>query len=295
MAKRVLGKGLGAIISSSETPAEDFEKHIASQHMERVINLDINLIYPNPDQPRENFDHDALKGLADSIKNSGLLHPIIVRRSGAEYFVVAGERRLRASKLAGLKKIKAITIETGEEQSLTYALLENIQRENLNPIEEAKAYRVLINRFKLKQQDVAHKVGKDRATITNLLRLLNLPEEIQTAISEKTISTGHAKLLLSVQDQTKRSALFKQIKDQELSVRALEQIVASGKIQGPSYNNTSAKTSPGSKPAHIKKMEDRLMSRLGTRVEIKHSGKKGKIEIAYYSLEDFERIIDLIK
>lgn len=295
MAKKALGKGLGAIISTSSAPTEDIEKEITTSHHDRVVSLDVDTVSPNPDQPRTTFDHDAIKGLSESIQASGLLQPIIVRKSGDDYFVVAGERRLRATKLAGLKKINAIIIEAGDEENLTFALIENIQRQDLDPIEEAKAYKVLINRFKLKQQDVAKKVGKDRATITNTLRLLNLPREMQIALSEGIISTGHAKVLLSVQDETRRNSLFRQITEQQLSVRALEQIAASDRDNLQEKESTGKNPAGRLKPAHVKKMEDKLMSKLGTKVEIKHAGKKGKIEIVYYSLDDFERIMDLIK
>lgn len=296
MAKKALGKGLGAIISTSAAQTDDIEREIISHH-ERIVNIEVDSISPNPDQPRTVFDQDAISGLSESIKSSGLLQPIIVRRSGEgrdKYLVVAGERRLRAVKLAGFRKIRAIVIEANEEQNLTFALIENIQRRDLDPIEEAKGYRVLINRFKLKQQDVADKVGKDRATVTNILRLLNLPEDMQLAVSKGDISTGHAKILLSVTDETIQRNLYGQVIDNQLSVRALEKMVSSEDESSPKKNKSSDREIK-LKPAQIRKMEEKLMSRLGTKVEIKHSGKKGRIEIAYYSLEDFERILELFK
>ncbi|HPG52596.1 MAG TPA: ParB/RepB/Spo0J family partition protein, partial [Spirochaetota bacterium] len=182
MAKKVLGKGLSAIISTSSAPVEALEKGI-EQSAEKIVELDINAVLPNPDQPRTRFDEPEIKGLAASIEAVGLLQPIIVRRTENGFCVVAGERRLRASKLAGLKRIRAIIIEADEVRNLTLALIENIQRTDLNPIEEAEAYRVLIDRFNLRQQDIAARVGKDRATVANCLRLLQLPPEIREALS----------------------------------------------------------------------------------------------------------------
>jgi ParB family chromosome partitioning protein len=287
MAKKVLGKGLSAIISTSQTPAEDLEKGIA-RSAEQITELNVESILPNPDQPRTSFDELDIKGLAASIQAAGLLQPIIVRRAEDNFYVVAGERRLRAAKLAGLKKIKSIVIEADEVKNLTMALIENIQRTDLNPIEEGEAYKVLINRFNLRQQDIASQVGKDRATIANTLRLLQLPEEVKEALAAGEISAGHAKVLLSV-NADRQLELFKQVLKKSLSVRALEQMVQEGEKRQKAGKKKQAKD------AHIRKMEDELVSVLGTKVEIKHAGGRGKIEISYYSLDDFDRIVDLIK
>ena len=284
--KRVLGKGLSAIISESAKPVEDMERGIVDSAA-RIIELDVGKIKPNPDQPRTHFSAEEIAGLAESIKSSGLLQPIIVRKSGGDYFVVAGERRLRASKLAGLKNIRSIVMETSDEENLTFALIENIQRTDLDPIEEAKAYRVLINRFKLKQQDVAQKVGKDRATVANMIRILGLPEAIQAGISEGKISTGHAKALLAVPEH-RQVDVYRDIVKKGLTVRAVEAIAET--MAGESKAKKSRDKNP-----HIRKMEEMLVSVLGTKVEIKHSGTRGKIEINYYSLDDFERIIEILK
>lgn len=288
MAKKVLGKGLSAIITSSPTPVETLEKGIV-QNAELIVELDVDTVLPNPDQPRAVFDDLEIKGLAASIQAVGLLQPIIVRRSENNHYVVAGERRLRAVKQAGLKKIRAIVIEADEVKNLTLALIENIQRTNLNPIEEAEAYKVLINRFSLKQQDIAAQVGKERATIANLLRLLQLPAEIQEALSSGEISTGHAKVLLSVSGG-RQMELYREILNKSVSVRALEQLVQEGEV-----NQKQGKKKKPSKDAHIRKVEEELVSIFGTKVEIKHGSGRGKIEISYYSLDDFDRIMDLIK
>ncbi len=287
MAKRVLGKGLDAIIAASATPVEDLEKEFIADR-DRIVELDADLIKPNPDQPRTRFDKEEILSLAESIKSVGLLQPIIVRKSGSEYFVIAGERRLRASKIAGVKKIRCIIMEANEEENLTFALIENIQRSNLDPIEEAKAYQVLINRFKLKQQDIAEKVGKDRTTVANTLRLLNLPEEIQAGISAGAITSGHAKALLSLSKKQQLS-VYREIVEKGLSVRVVERMGETGE-----EDQSSPAKKAASKNAHVREMEGKLVSLLGTKVEIKHSKDKGQIVIHYYSLDDFERILELM-
>ena len=285
-----LGKGLGAIISNSSTPSETVEREIIRDAKDSILEIELDLIEPNPDQPRLHFDEDEVSHLADSIESVGLIQPIILRKSGKKYFIIAGERRFRAMKLLGRDKIKAIVMEASEEQNLTLALIENVQRENLDPIEEAKAYKLLISRFKLKQADIAKKVGKERATIANSIRLLSLPENIQQAVSTMKISQGHAKVLCSL-DRGAQEYFYSQIIKNSLSVRALETAIsAEGVNPGPQKSKSLSK-----KDAHIKKMEDKLVSLLGTKVEIRHSGEKGKIEISYYSLDDFERIIEMFE
>ncbi len=293
MTKKKLGKGLGAIISTSPAPVEAMEK-VVSEDGTRVVELPLDKIMPNPDQPRTVFLEEEIEGLAESIKSVGLIQPIIVRKKNDNYIIVAGERRYRASKLNEASTIKAIVIEADEELIFTLALIENIQRENLNPIEEAKAYKVLINDFKLKQADVAKKVGKERTTITNSIRLLNLPEKIQEGLVNKFISSGHAKVLLSLQDGAVQLKLYDEIVDKGLSVRALETLIkAFSEDETDENHNNDEKISQ--KSPQIKKMEEELVSKLGTKVEIRHSAGKGKIEISYYSLDDFERIIEMIR
>lgn len=288
--KRALGKGLSAIISTSPTPVSEIE-NIVTDNKNRVIEIDLEEIIPNPDQPRTFFDEAEIEGLAESIRSVGLIQPIIVRQDAGKYVIVAGERRYRACKLCGMKKIKAIVIEADEEQNFTVALIENIQREDLNPIEEAKAYRLLINRFKLRQQDIAKKVGKDRTTITNALRLLNLPEEVQQGLIDKKITPGHAKVLLSIEDSDRLLKIYNEVIEKGISVRALEKMIE----ETSEAKSISSEPKKQLKNAQIKKMEEELIARLGTKVEIKHSGNKGRIEISYYSLDDFERIIEKIR
>jgi ParB family chromosome partitioning protein len=289
MAKKVLGKGLNAIISTSPKPADEIETAV-NVHTERIVELETEKIKPNPDQPRTHFDDTDIRELAESIKSVGLIQPIIVRKASNSYYVVAGERRLRASKSAGIKTIRSIVIEADEEKNLTMALIENIQRADLDPIEEAKAYKVLAGRFKLKQSDIAKRVGKERATVANSLRLLNLPPEIQDGLSEGKISPGHAKLLLSLTGVAKQKKLYREVLEKGHSVRGLEKVLADQESEESRAGEKKKK-----KDAHIRKMEDRLKSLLGTKVEIKHAGKKGVIEISYYSLDDFDRILELLK
>lgn len=292
MTKKALGKGLGAIISTSPTPAAEIE-NIVVEDKNRIRELELNKILPNPDQPRTVFDENEISGLAESIKAVGLIMPIIVRENAGQFIIVAGERRYRACKLNEMKKIKAIVIEADEEQNFTMALIENIQREDLNPIEEARAYKLLIDRFKLKQQDVAKRVGKERTTVTNSLRLLNLPEDVQNGLIDKKITQGHAKVLLSIEDQRKLMNVYNEVVEKGISVRALESMLNGTKETSSGNDNTQRAVQP--KSSQIKKMEEDLISKLGTKVEIKHNGGKGRIEISYYSLDDFERIVEKIK
>ena len=293
MTKKALGKGLGAIISTSPTPAAEIE-NIVVEDKNRIREIELSKILPNPDQPRTVFDETEIEGLAESIKAVGLIMPIIVRENAGQFIIVAGERRYRACKLNEMKKIKAIVIEADEEQNFTMALIENIQRADLNPIEEARAYKLLIDRFKLKQQDVAKRVGKERTTITNSLRLLNLPEDVQNGLIDRKITQGHAKVLLSIEDHHKLMNVYNQVVENGISVRALESML-NGTKETVSAGNDSSQRAVQPKSSQIKKMEDDLISKLGTKVEIKHSNGKGRIEISYYSLDDFERIVEKIK
>lgn len=296
MTKKALGKGLGAIISTSPASVDEIENSVIADK-NRIRELDISKVIPNPDQPRTFFDETEIAGLAESINAVGLLQPVIVREKDGLFVLIAGERRLRACKLNKMRKIKGIVIEADDEQNLTMALVENIQRENLNPIEEAKAYKRMIQGFNLKQQDVAKKVGKDRTTVTNTLRLLNLPEEVQDGIIDRQISAGHAKVLLSIENPDRQIQLFREIVEKGLSVRALEVIIDPTKDKDTVSKNekSSEQKAVPVKSPQIKKMEDELVSKLGTKVEIRHNGSKGRIEISYYSLDDFERIIEKIK
>jgi len=255
--KKKLGKGLSAIISTYSTPKNPFEKNIIDDSS-RVIDLPLDKIITNPEQPRTRFNDATLKGLAESIESVGLIEPIIVRKTDNGYIIVAGERRLRATKLLKHSTIKSIVIEANEEKNFTMALIENIQRENLNPIEEAKAYKTLIEKFNLKQAEVAKQVGKERATVTNSLRLLNLSDVIQHDIAEGLVSLSHAKVLLSAPEE-KQKELHHLIIEEGISVRALESILkGESQIQIDDGKGASGKTvSKKNKDEHKKKMEDK--------------------------------------
>lgn len=289
MAKKALGMGLGALFGEDE-PNEE-----VSNRARDLEQLDINLIRPNPDQPRKNFKVDALEELAESIRTKGVLQPIIVEKSGDnDYQIVAGERRFRASKRAGLEKIPVIIKNFSEEDKLEIALIENIQREDLSPIEEALAYKAIMDKSDLNQDQIARRVGKSRSAVANSLRLLKLPLEMQSAIEEGNLSPGHARAILSVVNPADQQLLFSRIKDYELSVRDAEK-------QAQDLNQSIRSLQPDKKPPKQKKvspelqlMEQNLIDFFGTKVQLKGTLKKGKIEISYFSMDDLERIMDLL-
>lgn len=288
--RKALGKGIGAIIGGDSV--DSILQGPENDGSSKVLELDIDSIKANPDQPREYFDPEKLDELAQSIKSMGLIQPIIVQKHGSEYHIIAGERRYRAARIAGLSHIPAIVKQVSELDNISIALIENIQRENLNPIEEAKAYKILLSKFKLKQQELAERLGKDRSSLANTMRLLNLPKEIQDAVVEKQISYGHARSLLSIESEKKQiEALYAVIKN-GLSVRQLEKQIKDGLFA--TGGTESKKKSKKAKDAQIKKLEEELRSYLGTKVEIQNQGEKGKIEIHYYSLDDFDRIHELL-
>ncbi len=286
MSKRALGKGLDSLIKQYEDESE-------SSFNEGVTEIQIKLVVPNPDQPRKTFDEEALKELADSIKEQGVIQPIILEKSGDRYIIIAGERRFRASRLAGLDTIPGLVRKYTREQKLEIALIENIQREDLNSIEEAKAYLSLMNNLDLNQEAVAQKVGKKRSTIANSLRLLKLPEDMQESLIKGDISAGHARAILSALNPSDMRILFSRILSTGLSVRESER-------QAGDLNNGVRKTPSvstkveASKDPEISRIEQKFLDVLGTKVTVKGGLKKGKIEIDYYSLDDLERIYDLL-
>jgi ParB family chromosome partitioning protein len=270
--KTALGRGLEALIPEKG---------------EEVIHLDINRISPSEQQPRKAFKDESLKELAASIKEKGVLQPVIVSRVGDGTFkLVTGERRWRAAALAGLKKVPALVRDVASKDSLEIALIENIQREDLNPIETAEAFRRLIADFSMTQEELSDKVGKDRATISNYLRLLKLPEEIRSLIYNGSLSMGHAKALLSIEGRVNQIEVARKIVKRGLSVREAEAL--------------TKKTSKHKKlklirDPQIVSLEERLIKSLGTKVRILHKGKKGgKIEIEYYSLEELDRLLEIL-
>ena len=305
-----LGKGLDSLISM----ADDFEpapkkeaKKSASEKPKEVIKevvkevvkevkvheplmVKLREIEPNRDQPRKEFDEESLEELKNSICQYGVLQPLVVVKKGKYYEIVAGERRWRAAKLAGLKEVPVIVKELNEREISEVSLIENIQRKNLNPIDEAMAFRQLMDSYNLKQEDVAEKVGKSRTYITNSTRLLKLPEKVRNLVAQGELSTGHAKVLLAVDDPAVLENLAQQIQDRNLSVRDTEKLV---KIAlNPRQMKLPIKLDY---EEHFALLQDKLTNRMGTKVEIKRKNNKaGKIEIAYFSNEELERILDII-
>lgn len=277
--KKVLGRGLGALIGDVERPAT------ADKSKEKFLLCPIMDISPNQAQPRKKFNEASLQELSASIKEKGVIEPLVVRRTPAGFELIAGERRWRASKMAGLTHVPAVIIEATDEESLELAIIENIQREDLNAIEEAEGYRSLLG-FGLTQEDVAKKVGKERATVANYLRLLKLPPEVKDEIVKGVISMGHARALLSVEGHAAQVELCKKIITRGLSVREAEALANKG-VREP---KAVLKKSP---PQGA--LEDELREIFGTRVILKERRGKGRVEINYFSSEERERILELLK
>jgi len=277
--RKVLGRGLEALIPVTNIAAEP-------QPGEPVNEIPIDAIAANPFQPRKRFDDARLKELAESIKSDGVLQPVVVRRHNGGYQLIMGERRLQAARLAGVPSIPVVIREVRDADALRLAIVENIQRENLNAIEEAQAYRRLISEFSVSQGDVATMVGKDRSSVANTLRLLNLPEDVQRFIEVGSLTGGHARALLSLPTQKEQSALAKRIVEHNLSVRQVEAEV------GLTRRRKDAPGRPArEKPAHLQELERAFSQHLGTRVAIHEKrGGKGRIEIEFYSFDDFERL-----
>lgn len=280
MQKVALGKGLGALIPDLSVLNEGEKKALG------IIEVELDKIIPNEYQPRKVFDEEKLKELAASIREQGVIQPIIVHRIGTTYGLIAGERRWRAAKLAGLATIPAIVKETSKRGLIEMALIENIQREDLNPLEAAESYKRLIDEFKITQEDLAKRVGKDRTTITNFLRLLSLPKEVKQEMVAGSLTMGHAKALLSldrVRDQQLAAAL---IIKKGLSVREAEALAA--RLKNPPKDKRPRQS------GELRSLEEKLRKSLGTKVSISATSRGGKIVIAYYSEEELDRILDKI-
>lgn len=276
MERNVLGKGLSALIPESR------------EAREKIQYLSLGEIEASIYQPRTFFSDERLRELADSIREKGVVQPILVRQAGEKFEIIAGERRFRASQLAGLESIPAIIREVKDEDLLEISLIENIQREELNKLEEAKAYRRLAGEFGLTHELIAQKVSKDRATISNMLRLLDLPVKIQEHLEQRRISAGHAKSILSISDERKQMRLCNRIIKKGLSVREAENWAR--KLSGPA----AARKTQGNRDVHIMSAEEVLQHHLGTRVQIAQGKKRGKIVIDYYSQEDLNRLLTII-
>lgn len=297
--KKGLGRGLGALIGPSPdakltaavngddvpvsptatAPADDFD---------RVLHLDPSSILPNPKQPRKAFVEEALEELAESIRRSGVQEPVIVRKVGDDYELVSGERRVRASIMADAPTVPAICRDVSDSEMLRLGLIENIQREDLNPIELAQAYQALLEEFGWTQEQMAEEVGKKRATVTNTLRLLNLPPDVQRHVMEGTLTMGHARALLALDSPEAQRTAAQQIIALGLSVRQAEKLAAP---KVPKQHNL-----PNLKDPNVARIEDELRHRFSTKVMVKNSqGNRGRIEIEYYNLDDLERILDVVR
>ena len=277
MTKKVLGRGIEALIS------QDLRESVSET--ERVKDLDIEHIDPNPHQPREHFDGEHLKELAESIRQNGVLQPIVVRHVGNRYELILGERRLRASKLAGKATIPAIVRNVDDADSLRHALMENLQREDLNPMEEARGYQALKDGFELTVGDIAEMIGKNRSTVANSLRLLNLPDIVKTLIVEGKLTAGHARALLSIEGEAAQIEWARKIVSESLTVREIEQIVP-GKARTKKRRGLR-KISP-----QIQAIEEAIETHLGTRAKIVPRSKGGILWIEYYSDEELESVLE---
>lgn len=293
-----LGKGIDSLIPNKVNKPEPAksEETVKNEKVVEGVLVNINKVEPNREQPRKNFDEDALLELSESIKQFGVLQPLLVQDKKDYYEIIAGERRWRAAKLAGLKEVPVLIKDLTEQEVVEISLIENIQRENLNPIEEAFAYKRLLTEFNLKQDEVAERVSKSRTAVTNSMRLLKLNEKVQQMVIDDMITTGHARALLGIDDSEKQYATAQKIFDEKLSVRETEKLVK--KIQ-QEKDNTVPKEETKIDPkmeAICHDLEEKMKVILGTKVSINQKdNKKGKIEIEYYSMDELDRIIDLIR
>lgn len=297
--KKGLGKGLDSLIadkvSTKQVTKTESQVKLKSEHAADAVMMDITKVEPNREQPRQKFDEDALLELAESIKQFGVLQPLLVQEKDDYYEIIAGERRWRAAKLAGVKKIPVIIKKLTAQEIMEISLIENIQREDLNPIEEAMAYKRLLTEFNLKQDEVAERVSKSRTAVTNAMRLLKLNDKVQQMVIDEMLTTGHARALLGIDDQEKQYVLAQKIFDEKLSVRDTEKLVKS--IQNEKKNKTNVRKEIDPKlEAIYHDLEEQMKGILGTKVSINHKDEeKGKVEIEYYSQDELDRIIDLLR
>ena len=315
--KVALGRGLSALLPTGEQegepgldtppseapPSKLYRFEERARLVGRVADLEIDHISPNPYQPRQDFEDEALDELARSIKQLGIIQPITVRAlSGGRFEVISGERRLRAARRAGLKRVPAYVREADTEEMLEMALVENVQREELNPVEVALGYQRLMEECGLRQEQVAERVGKKRTTVANFLRLLKLPPRIQAALRERSVSVGHARSLINVEDEEFQIHLLEEIQHKDLSVREVEERVRSWRKRQETAEDTDAPApkpdlaaAPDRSTLQIQDFENRLRSRFSTKVQVKHkAGGDGKIELHYFSADELERLLELL-
>jgi ParB family chromosome partitioning protein len=303
--KKALGRGLSALLSDTPSGEERLEtdmtvpNNTAAPVVSNLNEILLTEIEVNPFQPRQHFDQEMLKELAASIKIHGIIQPITVRRlSRNQYQLISGERRFQASKIAGLAMIPAYIRQADDQQMLEMALIENIQRENLNPIEIALSYQRLITECNLKQEELGDRVGKNRTTVTNYLRLLKLPPDIQAALRDNKISMGHARAIVSVENPESQLFIFKKMVSEDLSVRKVEELarqVGDGAKEEASSTTSGTTTSAPTASREIIQLQSRLSSHFGTKVKVNSDGKKGDIRIPFLSIEDLNRILDILK
>lgn len=281
MSRKALGRGLKALIPQAE------------EREEGVQELHISNIHPNPNQPRRHFEESALQELADSIRQHGVLEPLIVRPVDGSYEIVVGERRWRACQIAGVTVVPVLIRELSEREAMELALVENLQREDLNPMEEAEAYQRLLDEFGLTQEEVARRVGKERSTVANRLRLLGLRGRAREALVKGEITAGHAKALLSLNSELQRDSVVRRIMEEDLSVRQTEELVK--RLQGRAKPPKPSKETRQVRDVHWAAVEDEFRRVLGTKVNVVHQGSKGRIEIEFYDEEDVERILNVLR
>lgn len=296
--KKGLGKGLDSLITdkvNTKPAASKNNPTPKSEHAADAIMMNITKVEPNREQPRKKFDEDALLELAESIKQYGVLQPLLVQEREDYYEIVAGERRWRAAKIAGIKEIPVIIKKLTRQEIMEISLIENIQREDLNPIEEALAFKRLLTEFNLKQDEVAERVSKSRTAVTNAMRLLKLNEKVQQMVIDEMLTTGHARALLGIEDQEQQYIIAQKIFDEKLSVRDTEKLVKS--LQNEKKKKKEEKEKIDQKlEAVYHDLEEQMKCILGTKVCINHKdAKKGKLEIEYYSQDELDRIIDMIR
>lgn len=298
--KTGLGKGLDSLIPTHSSSPKTTVKEIKEEKQQvktvvkqEEIKIKITEIEPNREQPRKKFDEDALLELAESIKQFGVIQPLIVQKRGDYYEIIAGERRWRAAKMAGLKEIPVIIKDYTNQERVEISLIENIQREDLNPIEEAHAYKRLLNEFSLKQDEVAERVSKSRTAVTNSMRLLKLDDRVQQMVIDDMISTGHARALLSIEDKELQYTVANRIFDEKLSVRETEKLMKSIQLEKTDKKKEDKNTVNS---LIFKDIEEKIKAILGTKVIVDHkANNKGKIQIEYYSNEELERIVEMLE
>lgn len=293
-ARKALGKGVGKGVDSVITNKISKPEKPKSEHAADAVMMDINKVEPNREQPRKKFDEDALVELSESVKQFGILQPLLCQEREDYYEIIAGERRWRAAKLAGLKQVPIIIKKISEQEIMEISLIENIQREDLNPIEEAIAYKRLIEEFNLKQDEVAERVSKSRTAVTNSMRLLKLNDKVQQMVIDEMLTTGHARALIGITNEDEQYNFAQQIFDQKLSVRDTEKLIKC--LQKENKKEKKEKVVDTQLEAIYSDLEEQMKKAIGTKVRINSKdSKSGKIEIEYYSSDDLNRIIELIK